>query len=139
MIFALLLAVQFLDSDNEQEFIPTTFTVDYAYACKFENGKWSRTNVFHSTEKVYICVDITTNQPSIDHEFEVYVFEDEVNQRKEGIFFDYRSFTTGDKYIPINYEFSPGKYYVGAYDVRDTLFEIPIEVIKGIMKGWSGK
>ncbi len=125
-----IIAIEIRYADEKQEFIPTTFRVNYAYPCQFENGHWVQTDVFKSNNKVHICVNITTNKPSIEHNIQIYVFKDEVNPEKEGIFYDYRSFTIEEENIPINYEFSPGKYYIAAYYVRDTLFELPIEVVK---------
>ena len=54
--------------------IPAVVSVKEPYLCAFENEKWIAKDIFTVGENIYICLTITTNKPSTDFHFEVYVF-----------------------------------------------------------------
>ncbi len=120
-----------IQPDKQEKLITTVFTVREAYPCKYENAKWSRSDVFKSSENVYICVNISTNKPEDVKHLTIEAYTLDGNMRNQVLVYEkYQSFSVYDRYIPIWYEFDPGKYYISVIYGRGSLFEISIEVVK---------
>jgi len=123
---------------ESEEHVDTIWNVKAAYPCEFVNNQWVSKEVFTSSESIKICTSISTNEKLTEYRLSLKVFTEAEMMRNRSIFprnitpiFEENyQFSIKDKYIRINYDFQPGKYVVGAYWVRDILFEIPIEIIE---------
>jgi hypothetical protein len=128
-LFIIFTYLEIRFANQIQNTITTNITVKEAYLCTFEKDKWIQKEIFTVKENIYICLKIKTNNPINGFLFQIYVFEDNIKPTNKSIYGEEYSYSINDKYIPINYEFSPGKYYIAVHYIRLILAELPIEII----------
>lgn len=130
LIIIFLIFFTFLESRHEsQPIIPAFVSMKESSLCTFENGKWIEKEIYTVGENIYICLTMTTNKTSTGFNLWIYVLDENNQSTKNAIFEDSIMFSTNKNNIPIQFEFTPGKYLITVHYGRQILVELPIEII----------